>query len=1084
MALEEHAELVVKTKSGESYTIAESRIAKGSLTASSSCSSGGGIPAGACNIGTASVAFRAPSGLTYKKLYRATVEIYAWYQGYSKELYGTYNVSSAENNYGVYTLSLSDNISLLDESCYAANDTENAENWLYSQMAGRWNVPSVILNYICNAYNVPHYNAAENEKYVPDSGNTALSTGVSSECSVESVKDFANYLAEYLGCFIVAAPDGRVRFSRLGEREYKTELNKSNISRGTLQRSPYYVHPSVWKVSFDSGYGSSWYVSSDLPDDAAPLSINITNNPFWQVQEDRVPADIYGGKVTQMIKYMWDYLYNAAIKKDGNTVEYMINPFSCTAHVPYHFRIGDIVTVRDYVNGDVFRSYLTDITWTFRGGQQISCAGDDTRTLSVGTSRSAAKKSNDYSKYLYRKSKTGSSGGDTNTYTKAEIDAKDASVKSAADKAQATADSAVSVNNTQNTQISALQKSAHAHSNKDVLDKTEQPYTTAERDKLAGLENYVHPAHTAHSKGMYKVAVDDEGHVTEADAVTKDDITALGIPGDKDNYTMEFSITKSDDHAIQDSNYYIYKNGEKKYEIRTGRSGHTKVDIDRCDIIFDFSFDRGFYDLDKSSGYTGGLTGIRMHQSYTGGSRVYGTVEIKGYGDNGQATGVVNGYGTAILYTVTSISCAPTKWDSISEPSKVLIGYDTPDGTDAHLPVYFADDIWCGNDTKSLNAQITEKYTKPAAGIPKSDLASDVQASLGKADTALQKHQDISGKQDKLTAGANITLSGNTISAKDTTYGNASASAAGLMSAADKKKLDGMDLSKYLPLSGTAVKADALSAGHMKYGWVQNSTTTANSGYTWARVAYCETATGYDTITMTMLATSGYAGAGIFSVFYRNSSTGKGCDNIGFEQIFTNKPTKIANEYFKFVAVYTDSGVRYEIWYNTQARWSSAQFTCLAEQAYAGVNTNHWIFEKRDSTAFQTAPPTGNKEATYYNNGVVATATTLTDSGWQVPTFPSGISQSSIRYRKQGKIVSVTGYVKFSASTAAKTVLTLPEGYRPPKKIQQFNAVDSSSQASFLTVIDADGSVRFSGKTQGFFDTTSEYYIHCTFFVD
>ena len=36
MALEEHAELVVKTKSGESYTIAESRIVKGSLTASSS----------------------------------------------------------------------------------------------------------------------------------------------------------------------------------------------------------------------------------------------------------------------------------------------------------------------------------------------------------------------------------------------------------------------------------------------------------------------------------------------------------------------------------------------------------------------------------------------------------------------------------------------------------------------------------------------------------------------------------------------------------------------------------------------------------------------------------------------------------------------------------------------------------------------------------------------------------------------------------------------------------------------------------------------------------------------------------------
>lgn len=50
-------------------------------------------------------------------------------------------------------------------------------------------------------------------------------------------------------------------------------------------------------------------------------------------------------------------------------------------------------------------------------------------------------------------------------------------------------------------------------------------------------------------------------------------------------------------------------------------------------------------------------------------------------------------------------------------------------------------------------------YAKPAAGIPKSDLASGVQASLGKADTALQKHQDISGKVDNTAAGANSLLS-------------------------------------------------------------------------------------------------------------------------------------------------------------------------------------------------------------------------------------------------------------------------------------------------------------------------------------
>lgn len=49
--------------------------------------------------------------------------------------------------------------------------------------------------------------------------------------------------------------------------------------------------------------------------------------------------------------------------------------------------------------------------------------------------------------------------------------------------------------------------------------------------------------------------------------------------------------------------------------------------------------------------------------------------------------------------------------------------------------------------------QIDGKYTKPTGGIPKTDLASSVQTSLGKADTALQSHQSIT------TGSANGTIS-------------------------------------------------------------------------------------------------------------------------------------------------------------------------------------------------------------------------------------------------------------------------------------------------------------------------------------
>ena len=65
-------------------------------------------------------------------------------------------------------------------------------------------------------------------------------------------------------------------------------------------------------------------------------------------------------------------------------------------------------------------------------------------------------------------------------------------------------------------------------------------YTTAEKNKLAGIaegaNKYVHPSYTAKASGLYKVTVDATGHVSAVAAVTKSDITALGIPGSDTKY--------------------------------------------------------------------------------------------------------------------------------------------------------------------------------------------------------------------------------------------------------------------------------------------------------------------------------------------------------------------------------------------------------------------------------------------------------------------------------------------------------------------------------------------------------------------
>ncbi|MBS4832367.1 hypothetical protein [Ruminococcus callidus] len=270
------------------------------------------------------------------------------------------------------------------------------------------------------------------------------------------------------------------------------------------------------------------------------------------------------------------------------------------------------------------------------------------------------------------------------TYTRAEIDAKDGTIQVAADKAQETADSAVSVNNTQNTQIAALQKSAHSHSNKDVLDKAEQPYTTAERDKLAGLENYTHPTYTAHTKGFYKFASDGEGHVEDAEKVTESDIYNAG--GVIKNFL----------------NFADYTGHMPIAFMSTGTSG-------------------SFGDYAKFIVDTRETSVSKMFMLSIGGNGVEGSLRL-----NGQ-----NGSEYVIFPNSNSFN--------------------------SNRFYFFLPD-------KSGTVALIED-------IP-----------------------DITVKQDKLTAGTNITISGNTISAKDTTYGNASASVAGLMSAEDKTSLDSMSL--------------------------------------------------------------------------------------------------------------------------------------------------------------------------------------------------------------------------------------------------------------------------------------------------
>lgn len=130
-------------------------------------------------------------------------------------------------------------------------------------------------------------------------------------------------------------------------------------------------------------------------------------------------------------------------------------------------------------------------------------------------------------------------------------------------------------------------------------------------------------------------------------------------------------------------------------------------------------------------------------------------------------------------------------------------------------------------DAAALKA-VEGKANAAAASASNASAAAGEAEAAAKAATvaAAENAKAIAGKQDALTAGANISIDGATISAKDTTYGEASATASGLMSAADKGRLDGL-------ATGTTVPKKAETAGRLAEARTVAISGAVNGSATW-----------------------------------------------------------------------------------------------------------------------------------------------------------------------------------------------------------------------------------------------------------
>ena len=66
-----------------------------------------------------------------------------------------------------------------------------------------------------------------------------------------------------------------------------------------------------------------------------------------------------------------------------------IRPFSGTYHGNHYLHLGQYIKIKD-IQGIEHETIITNLTWKFRGGQQIKCIGEDSRTLSQARKRTQA----------------------------------------------------------------------------------------------------------------------------------------------------------------------------------------------------------------------------------------------------------------------------------------------------------------------------------------------------------------------------------------------------------------------------------------------------------------------------------------------------------------------------------------------------------------------------------------------------------------------------------------------------------------------------------------------------------------------
>lgn len=413
MVIEEHARLEITLPDGRQFEISENDIIKDSLSLTSQCVNGNTFGFGCVSPAQLSVKFRLKSqNIGRYDVYGAKIILYSYFGNVLPDddgKKGVFNVTSVTKNNDIFTVSASDNVCWLDNSAFGGEENEYSNKVykrLNKEVLSAWNARdlfSIIVEDVAGEVaqemsglelkavyandltheRIPNASAKFTGYGIPQDGqeehherHVVLLNGEQSD----NIRDYVAWITEYMGGFAVADQNGNIEF-KLFESPYYYKnpeiLNFSEFQQNTLEIAGFRVFLYSAKMIAEDNYCNSFWFGKSSEKSVINVETEIKNNPFVEFCYEYYVKKNNGS------------LYNLAVPLEYYQHWIQIRPFSGTYHGNKYLHLGQYIKIRDE-NGTEHETTITNITWKFRGGQQIKCVGEDSRTLSQARKRTQA----------------------------------------------------------------------------------------------------------------------------------------------------------------------------------------------------------------------------------------------------------------------------------------------------------------------------------------------------------------------------------------------------------------------------------------------------------------------------------------------------------------------------------------------------------------------------------------------------------------------------------------------------------------------------------------------------------------------